>query len=363
MEIYLIFLTLSSFVLGFVMHRSDFCIAGAFRDIWLFKRTIYIKAIFVCVSLNIFLFELFYQLGIIQYMPYPMIDEPNLGNILGGLMFGVGMVCSGSCIVGVLYKMGSGSIIAFISFIGIITGSCIYILFAEHFYFLKDILLFSYLTLNQLFNMNPVVLKTIILSFSVYFIFKWIKNNDFSIKSYAYGFINPLFAALIISIGSLISYIIAGMPMGVSTTYTKIGVFFMKLFDNEGVSNLEILHKYPLDFYNFFLKKRLVGGFNSVFDGIAIIQLPIILGIFLGSFLSSLLLKEFNLYFKIPLKQFFLVFIGGILMGLGARIGGGCNLWHIFGGLGILALNGIFFVTGLTIGSFFGSLIIKKVLK
>ena len=91
-----------------------------------------------------------------------------------------------------------------------------------------------------------------------------------------------------------------------------------------------------------------------------IVQLPAILGIFFGSFISAISLKEFKLNFKAPLKHYIFALSGGMLMGLGARIGSGCNVWHILGGLSTLANNAILFLLGLLVGSFIGAYIIKK---
>ena len=42
---------------GFVMHRSDFCMAGMFRDFFLFKRTVMIKSFVLLVLSSMLLFE------------------------------------------------------------------------------------------------------------------------------------------------------------------------------------------------------------------------------------------------------------------------------------------------------------------
>ena len=35
---------------GFVMHRSDFCLAGMFRDLFLFRRTVIIRSFVLLVG-------------------------------------------------------------------------------------------------------------------------------------------------------------------------------------------------------------------------------------------------------------------------------------------------------------------------
>lgn len=49
-----------------------------------------------------------------------------LNNIIGGLMFGIGMVLAGGCASGVLYRAGEGYITAFTAIFGIFTGIAVY---------------------------------------------------------------------------------------------------------------------------------------------------------------------------------------------------------------------------------------------
>lgn len=49
-------------------------------------------------------------------------------------------------------------------------------------------------------------------------------------------------------------------------------------------------------------------------------------------------------------------------MAIGSRIAAGCNIWHIWGGLPIFALQSLLFLLGLFPGSWLGSLVIKRVI-
>ena len=41
------------------------------------------------------------------------------------------------------------------------------------------------------------------------------------------------------------------------------------------------------------------------------------------------------------MRQVTIVFAGGVIMGMGARLTPGCNVWHIWGGLPFLALSSL----------------------
>jgi len=97
-------------------------------------------------------------------------------------------------------------------------------------------------------------------------------------------------------------------------------------------------------------------------DAIAVIQLPLIAGIIIGGSCSALLLRELRIYFKIPLRQYLSAMIGGTIMGLASRMAPACNIWHLFGGLPILAVQSMLFLAGLLPGAWLGSLILSRVI-
>ena len=93
-----------------------------------------------------------------------------------------------------------------------------------------------------------------------------------------------------------------------------------------------------------------------------VIQFPLIGGIILGSACSALLLREFRVYFRIPLRQYLSAIIGGMIMGLASRMAPACNIWHLFGGLPILAMQSMLFLAGLLPGAWLGSIILSRVI-
>ena len=117
----------------------------------------------------------------------------------------------------------------------------------------------------------------------------------------------------------------------------------------------------PLDLVNPATGVVLKGGPGAVFDGIAVVQAPIILGVVLGGALSALSLREFGFRWRVPPVQLLAAFLGGLLMGLASRMAPGCNVWHIMGGLPILAFQSILFVLGLFPGAWIGARALGKI--
>jgi hypothetical protein len=96
------------------------------------------------------------------------------------------------------------------------------------------------------------------------------------------------------------------------------------------------------------------GGPGPHADSISLIQFPLIAGIIAGGFLASSMVGEFRIYSAVQRRQLISGLAGGVLMGLAARMAPSCNVWHLLGGLPILATQSLFFLAGLVPGACLG---------
>ncbi len=106
--------------------------------------------------------------------------------------------------------------------------------------------------------------------------------------------------------------------------------------------------------------QRVRGGAGPELDGIAAIQFPLILGIVLGAAYSAAMLGELRIYWRVPLRQCASAVIGGAVMGAAARMAPACNVWHLLGGLPILAAQSLLFVLGMLPGAWLGSRLLTR---
>jgi len=63
-----------------------------------------------------------------------------------------------------------------------------------------------------------------------------------------------------------------------------------------------------------------------------------VLAVPIGAYISGKLLKEVKLKVP-PADELLKVFLGGSIMGIGAQIGGGCNIGHSLTGVSTLAVS------------------------
>ena len=96
------------------MQRGRFCLTGGFRDMYITKnnRMFYALLIAICIQ-SVGVFSLI-QLGVVQYDAGVF---PWLGTVVGGFVFGIGIVYAGGCATGTWYRAGEGLIGSWIALV------------------------------------------------------------------------------------------------------------------------------------------------------------------------------------------------------------------------------------------------------
>ena len=107
------------FLLGFFLQKGDLCGASAFSEVLVMKDWRKAWGLWVCIVTGMAGFALLDLLGWVTLSPKPFLWASYL---LGGILFGVGMVLSGGCISGSLYKAGIGHINSIVALVGIPIG-------------------------------------------------------------------------------------------------------------------------------------------------------------------------------------------------------------------------------------------------
>ena len=90
-------------LLGFVMQRGRFCLTGGFRDMYIAKNNRMFYALLIAISVqSVGVFALI-QAGLLTYEAGAF---PWLGTVIGGYLFGLGIVLAGGCATGTWYRAG-----------------------------------------------------------------------------------------------------------------------------------------------------------------------------------------------------------------------------------------------------------------
>jgi uncharacterized membrane protein YedE/YeeE len=342
-------------VAGFVMHRSDFCMAGAFRDLFLFRNVFMLRPLFLLIVVAAVLFETERQFGL-AVTPFPFLGAPTLFSLLGGALFGLGMVIAGGCVIGVLYKLGSGGRPALVALTGLVIGSGLYAELHQSLVpLVRKTVLTEAVTLPQLTGTSALWWTLALLLSGCIMLWRWFHAGAMKRASQATGYLQPWHAALILALLGAASVAVAGVPFGMTTSYLKWVAGLEQSLNPEHVASMAIFTNESVQMSLPFSATFLRGGAGPALDAVALMQYPLIAGIILGAAFSAWRLREWSWRGQVPLRQLLAAFAGGLLMAFGSRLTPGCNVWHLWGGLPIFALQSILFIVGLLPGAWLGS--------
>jgi uncharacterized membrane protein YedE/YeeE len=275
----------------------------------------------LAIALQSITLLLFAQLGIIKLAPVPL---NWVANIVGGYIFGLGMVLAGGCASGVTYRIGEGmttSWLAGLTF-GLTAQATSSGLFSN---WMKWLGKFNVTvkpnssvyaskvgpTLATIFNVNPWIVTLIVAALLIWYAFGT-KTSQRETK------LNWIWAAILIAILQPIAWwasAAAGRNYGLGIT--------------GGWTN-------TLSVYTANKQLNWIGAE--------------VLGIIIGAMISAIAAKEFKLRMPKDPKTYLQVMVGGALMGFGAATAGGCNIGHFLTGVPTLAISSIvssiFFILG-----------------
>lgn len=133
---------------GILIERSQLCFTSAFRDLWISGRTLILKAIIFGMLASTLGTYSFIQAGLT-----PIIAWSGTNVIIGGLLFGFGIVLAGGCETGWMYRAVEGQTHFWIVGIGNIIGS---VLLAAVWDDIAPSLAFSYPKINMLESFGQI---------------------------------------------------------------------------------------------------------------------------------------------------------------------------------------------------------------
>ncbi len=308
--------------IGIIFERGDFCFHSTWRGFTKRPRQLDLfRAYLLALLIGIPLVQGMIYLGWIEPWIPPFAWQANL---FGGFVFGIGMVIGATCITGLFYKLGHGMV-------GVLVGLAAWAV--------GDIL--TYLgplkPLRDALNSSPMTINgesaTVINAFGPIGIILLV---GFAILAVVYLVRSPLKAR-----GKLWNWLVLGLATGLFMSLAW-------LLARAGGSNYTYgTSGVPSGLLEAILGER-SGG--SMWIPVALISLiP-------GAFIASRWAGTF--WFRGESGQRYVeLAAGGLLMGIGAGIAGGCNLGHSLVGVPLLSLGSIVTTVAMALGVFFAALL------
>jgi hypothetical protein len=374
--------------IGYIMQRSRLGFAGGIKRIYVTGDSSLTKALMFMLSISIIITAAihygafahgaevaFRAVGAAETIPGTQFIKPiNVLTIVGGILFGIGMMFGGGCASGTLTDAGEGEGRALVTLFFFITGA----LGGEYAMgWLKNTVLFTWskkVYLPDAFGYMGAIIISLLACLAVYIFAKWYENkrkraNTLILPEYAewekeltetveYKFFSKetyhkffvkrwSFYTGAVFLAAMFEVIIltTGSSWGVTTAFVNWGAWIYQSLGIIDVSMWESF-SYQMDTIN--------GGFMNDPDSMRN------LGIILGALISPLLAGHFSFKKKFKLKDVAFYAIGGLLMGYGARIAMGCNIGAFYSAVANFSLSGWVFMLALILGGVIGVNLIKK---
>ena len=361
---------------GFTLQKSRLCFASAFRDIFLFGSAQNLKGIL----LGLFISTIAFSFVMHWIIPNPGLGsipsdahilKTGLSTIIGGVLFGLGMVIAGGCVSGSLYRIGEGYVASFVTIVGVVIGLGLLSLTWNWWW---DNLISSEKTIwlpaiNGIGYSGSIVITSLLLLIVLLgCIFTETKSGQvnlpiqktdsqlISFRDRSKDIFNKFFSkewpiyvgASVLGITSMFMFMVSH-PFGVTGEVFRWSNGLMKLVDisvpiHKGLESLS----------------GCVAN-ASENSGIITISSAMTIGVIPGSFTAALLSREFKIRAPKDLKRYIQSIIGGIMMGYAAGLAIGCTVGSFFSSIPSLSLSGWVFGCSLAVGAFFGVQVIKKI--
>ncbi|MCW5976828.1 MAG: YeeE/YedE family protein [Bryobacteraceae bacterium] len=332
------------FLFGFFLQKGDLCGASAFSEVLVLKDARKIWGLWLAIVTGMAGFALLDLLGWVTLSPKPFLWAHYR---LGGVLFGVGMVLTGGCVSGTLYKAGIGHINSIVALLGISIGIGVveYGPLAPLNAALKSRIWKaadgSPVTISSLTGL-PFWAVAAVLAMATLGI-AWLKRpasrpaakparSGFALtRALAARSWKPFHAGLLIGLLAGPAYLSSAAsgrhyPLGVTH-----GVLHAQLVVTDG--NLAYVYQLP---------KPVAGNGPAYSAPPAPKKIGVVCSVVAGGWFSARLSGQARLIGKPP-EQIFAALIGSILVGAGAAFANGCVVGNIMSGVALASAGMVFF--------------------
>lgn len=352
----LIYIGILGFILGFVVTKTNFCTMGAVSD-WVnigdlsrFKSWMLAAAVAI-LGVTILNYLSFFDINDSR-IPYrnSMFAWPRY--IIGGLMFGIGMTYASGCGNKVLIRVGGGNLKSLV--VLLVAGTMAYIMTRTDFY---GIIFHSWMNpisldlaqigiidqslptiISSIFSINNSTHFNLILGVTVssIMIFMIFKSGKF-IQSF-----DNVFSGIIVGSVIVIAWLLTGGVTG--QEWIEANDFLDDPLPSVGMQSFTFINP---------MGETLIFAGNAANSYYLTFGVTALLSVIIGSFVYSILSKNFRIEWFLSKQDFIRHIIGAVLIGIGGVLAMGCTIGQGVTGISTLAIGSfitlIFIILGAAI--------------
>ncbi len=302
---------------GFVLQRGRFCLNSAFRDVLYIKDVTIVRAYLLALVIATVGANLLEQFGVLR-LDQGRQELAWFANILGGYLFGIGMVFAGGCASGTWYRVGEGLVGSWMAALGFMLGAAAVRngALSGPFAYLRGFVLSpgSGVTVNGVLGVNRWLIILPASALALVLMFSGRTTYNPARTEYHWRTTGVL-VGLVAVLNWYVSHLITGTATGISFTGPSEGLL------------MSVTTGQRWDW-----------------------SLALLLGVPVGSFISARSLHEFS--WRAPRADVTMQqFMGGLIMGAGGMLAGGCLIGHGITGLSALSVASLLSTVFILLGS------------
>ncbi|MEV4646931.1 YeeE/YedE family protein [Saccharopolyspora sp. NPDC049357] len=323
--------------LGLVLFHSRFGFTSAWRQLITVGQGRAIRAHMLMLGVAAVLFAGILGSGYsLSGTPEPQLQTAGLGVVFGAFLFGVGMQVGGSCASGTLFAVGSGQTAIIFTLGGFIVGSVFTAFISPFIKSVQSIGPKVSLAETPLGYAGGVLITLVIIGVIVgvsLLVERRRTPPPIDQPPIAKGVLRALRGSWPLWVGAVLLAVLNAATLFVSGSSWGITSAF-------GLWGAKILGWIGVDVSSapFWQDPENAAKLTAsvLTDRISVMDF----GIMAGALIAAALAGAFTLHRKIPWRMAVGAVLGGILMGIGARFAGGCNIGAYFSGVASFSLHG-----------------------
>ncbi|MBM7784102.1 YeeE/YedE family protein [Tenggerimyces flavus] len=322
--------------LGFVLFHSRFGFTSAWRQLVAVGNGTGLRAHAVLLGTTATLFALIIGTGagLFGSTPTPSAGPLGVGLVLGAFLFGLGMQLGGACASGTLFAVGSGQSTIVLTLGGFIVGS---VLFAWQWELVRDLPALPPFVLSDHVGWFGSWAITIAVLAGIVLVTRYIQKRrvppPVDVVPSASGLARALRGSWPLWVGALALAALGGLVLLVSGGAWGI----TSAFGLWGAKFLQVLGLHP-ETWAFWQQPAQAKSLAApiLTDKTSLTDI----GIMFGAAVAAAAGGAWTFHKRIPWRTALAAILGGIIMGIGARLAQGCNIGAYLAGIASGSLHG-----------------------